>query len=622
MYFSQLAKYFSQLEAISSRLQMTEVLAQLFQELATNGQTAGDKQGTEQPSQMAISCYLMQGSLVPSYQSLEFQLSEKMLLRALAKWQALQAGQQDRKSDNLFAVVDETFAADYLPFVEPLRRRYKALGDMGSLFAEVLADKQVKQQLSISEVYQQLTAIAQAAGSGSQEKKLELLLTLLMQLDAQSAKYISRIILGKMRLGFATMTILDALSWTKTGGKADSAELERAFQKKADLGKLAESYLLTYQKLSARELVEHYQVELGVPLVAALCQRLNSSAEIVAKMGRVLAEPKYDGLRVQIHFRRAGFANGLTYQAFTRNLEDVSHMFPELASLERYLKCQTAILDSEAIGINKKTGKFVPFQETIQRKRKHGIADLAAELPIRFFVFDLLWLDGKQLVDTALEERKAKLEQTLSDSAIAEKTKYLLSDDAQKLHHFHQQQLQAGLEGAVMKKLGSQYISGRKGWRWVKIKEEEGQQGKLSDTLDCVMMGYYFGKGKRQVFGIGALLVGVLAKNADGQLLIKSISKIGTGLTDEQFRTVKKLADQYLSPDNRQPALYEVDKSLYPDRWLEPGLVLEIAADEITKSPVHSAGVALRFPRLEKIRSDKNFEQATTVEELREIKVN
>lgn len=625
MNFSQLTQYFSQLEALSSRLQMTEILANFFKEIVAEQSNIAveSSQDEGEPNEIAISCYLMQGSLVPSYQSLEFQLSEKMLLRSLAKWQSQNKLINVKESStNLFADVDEDFSSGLSSSVEVLRHRYKELGDMGTLFAEILAKKSApKEKLSISAVYQQLKNIANTSGVGSQEKKLLLLVNLLKGVDPEAGKYLSRIILGKMRLGFATMTILDALSWAKTGDKRESATLESAFQKKADLGKLAESYLLKYKDLSAQELLTHYQTELGVPVVAALCQRLNSSQEIIEKMQTVLAEAKYDGLRVQIHFKRSGFANGLNYQAFTRNLENVSHMFPELAKLEKYLSCDTAIFDSEAIGINLKTGKFLPFQETIQRKRKHGIADLAAQLPIRFFIFDLLFLDGQQLIDATLEERKEKLAAVLTDSEIAEKTKYFLTSDPVKLHQFHSQQLAEGLEGAVMKKSASKYISGRKGWRWVKIKEEEGQQGKLSDTLDCVMMGYYFGKGKRQVFGIGALLVGIVDRDKEGNLQIKTISKIGTGLSDEQFREVKKLADQHLSPDNQTPAEYLVNKNLQPDVWLKPSLVLEIAADEITKSPIHSAGVALRFPRLERIRFDKSYEQATNLEELEQIKV-
>jgi len=388
------------------------------------------------------------------------------------------------------------------------------------------------------------------------------------------------------------------------------------------LGKLALAYLVTHRQKSSQELLETYHAELGVPILPVLCQRLNSAAEIIDKMGPVIAEPKYDGLRVQLHFKRDGFAdNGLTYKAFTRNLDDVTHMFPELAGLAKQLQAKDCILDTEAVGIDRQTGGFLPFQTTIKRKRKHDVSAKAAEVPICFFAFDLLWLDGQVLLNEPLSERKTKLTEVIKPADFLRDTEYLLIDEPGKLKKFHEEQLAMGLEGAVMKQPDSAYVAGRKSWRWVKIKEEEGSQGKLTDTIDCVMMGYYFGKGKRQAFGIGALLVGVVDRDGEGNLTVKSLSKIGTGFTDEQFRQIKTLADQCGAPQGSKPLLYEVHKNLFPDVWLTPEIILEVAADEISKSPIHTAGVALRFPRLVKIRTDKKLDNATTMEELAAIHI-
>jgi len=617
MLFRDFSVYLQKIEAISSRLDITAVLADLFKDLAKNAQAK---------EEIVLATYLMQGSLVPSYLSLEFQMSEKMLIKTLARVQAKANQSKSKSKDNLFAEVDQNLFSDHATLEKKLTAEYKAMGDIGELFEKVLTESKNVQELvnqpSISEVHRSLRAIALTSGPGSQEQKIELLANLLQRLDPLSAKYISRIILGKMRLGFSTMTLIDALSFVKNNSKIDSANLEKAFFKKADLGKLAQAYLLDQRDLSSSDLLKTYQVELGVPVSPVLCQRLNSAHEIIEKMGEVIAEPKYDGLRVQIHINKEKFAdNGLTYKAFTRNLEDVTPMFPELAEVARSLAVQNCILDTEAVGIDKKTGKFLPFQETIQRKRKHGIADKAIELPICFYTFDLILLNNQVLTEEPLLVRKQKLAATVLDNAAIKKTKYALIHEPAVLKTFHEAQLKLGLEGAVMKQKDSQYIAGRKSWRWVKIKEEEGSHGKLSDTIDCLMLGYYFGKGKRQSFGIGALLVGVLSQDQNGSLVVKSLSKIGTGLTDEQFREVKKLADQHLSQANRKPLIYDVDKNLFPDVWLEPYLVLEIAADEISKSPIHSAGVALRFPRLVKIRTDKSFEEATTLKELAEIHI-
>lgn len=620
MFFKDFSVYLQRIENVSARLEITAILADLFKNLMK------DQKAKEE---LTLATYLMQGSLVPSYLSLEFQMSEKMLIKTLAFLQAKDQSSKQINEDNLFsevANVDQNLFVNQDALQQKLTANYKKIGDIGELFEKTLFElnftAKLEDQFSVQAVHAALRQIAETSGIGSQDKKVALLAQLLQKLDPLSAKYISRIILSKMRLGFSTMTLIDALSFVKTGTKSDSSNLEKAFYKKADLGKLATAYLVEYQELSSAELLKTYQVELGIPVLPVLCQRLNSAHEIIEKMGEVLAEPKYDGLRVQIHINQENFTdNGLPYKAFTRNLEDVTHMFPELAEVVQALKVKNCILDTEAIGIDQKTGKFLPFQETIQRKRKHGIDAKALEVPLCFYAFDLILLDDHVLIDEDLLNRKNKLATVLIDSAFVKKTTYSLINDPNKLKSFHEEQLRLGLEGAVMKQKNSKYVSGRKSWRWVKIKEEEGSQGKLSDTIDCIMLGYYVGKGKRQAFGIGALLVGVLDKDKSGDLHVRSLSKIGTGLTDEQFREVKKLADQNLSSKNKKPPIYDVNKNLHPDFWLEPKIVLEIAADEISKSPIHTAGVALRFPRLIKIRHDKNFEETTTLEELASIHI-
>ncbi len=616
MLFQEFSTYLQRIEQVSKRLEITEILRQLFQALVQD----------KDSEQLVLATYLMQGSLVPSYLSLEFQMSEKMLLKTLARVQAKGGVKQAPPTENLFSGIEQNVFNNEEALERELLSAYKQMGDIGELFEKTLSNLKSlvrsPQPPSIVTTHQFLGQLALTAGTGSQEKKVALLATFLEQIDPLSAKYISRIILSKMRLGFSTMTLIDALSFVKNNAKTDSANLERAFFKKADLGKLASAYLLEQADLSSEALLQTYQVEIGVPVLPVLCQRLNSATEIIEKMGEVVAEPKYDGLRVQIHINHELFADsGLPYKAFTRNLEDVTHMFPELAQIATALRVKNCILDTEAIAVDKKTGKFLSFQETIQRKRKHGVADKASELPICFYAFDLLLLDDQVLLDQELLTRKAKLADLFADHQFIKKTEYLLIADPIKLKAFHEEQLAFGLEGAVMKQKDSRYVAGRKSWRWVKIKEEEGSQGKLSDTIDCLMLGYYVGKGKRQAFGIGALLVGVLDKNETGDLVVRSLSKIGTGLTDEQFREVKNLADQHLSFNNQKPAFYDVNKNLAPDFWLEPYLVLEIAADELSKSPIHTAGVAMRFPRLVRIRYDKKFEDVTTVEELASIHI-
>ncbi|KKT34247.1 MAG: putative DNA ligase, partial [Candidatus Gottesmanbacteria bacterium GW2011_GWB1_44_11c] len=356
-------------------------------------------------------------------------------------------------------------------------------------------------------------------------------------------------------------------------------------------------------------------------VMPALCQRLNHAAEIIEKMGEVAAEQKFDGTRVQIHFKRKGFGDGATVKTYTRNLEENSQMFPELSRLGEWVKGDEAVFDSEAVGIDIKTGQILPFQVTITRKRKHGVSETAKAIPLRFYLFDILAFDGRTLLAEPYFERRKVLAEAIKENKTVVVDETHRTSDPVELHKWHEEYLAEGFEGAVIKKWDGPYLPGRQGWNWVKIKEKEGSTG---DTLDLVVMGYYRGRGKRTVFGLGAFLVGVRKddppsrKATEGQGKVVTIAKIGTGLSDDQFRDLKKRLDGLVVAE--MPKEYEVDKALVADVWVEPKVVVEIAADEITKSPVHSAGVALRFPRLVKFRDDKDLAGVTTLAEVEEIR--
>lgn len=592
MNFSKFASYLQRLETISSRLKMTQILAELFQKLDTD--------------EIEVASYLMQGRLVPLYKKMEFNLSVKMMIRALAKIDSSDKGKHRHSTTtNLFGETDSSAQEDQV------KKRYKKLGDLG-LVAEELQTKS-SCSLDIVEVFESLQKIATDSGQGSQDRKVLGLVALLNQLDKVSAKFVVRIVIGKLRLGFSTMTMIDALSWAVKGDKSESKFLEETYNKKADVGKLAKNYLSLKRKSQTdrfKTLNRLYSIEVGIPVVPALCQRLNTSKEVVEKMSTVIAEPKYDGMRIQLHFKKRVHQDEQPVNLFTRNLDNVTHMFPELVTAAQQLDCQSALLDGEMIGYDKKTHKLLPFQQTITRRRKHGVSQKQKDVPVKLFAFDILALNGKSLLNTPLRKRKDFLKQVIGRNKVIVNAPFKIFTDPQKLKTFHQAQLDAGMEGVVSKQVDSIYQSGRKGWSWVKTKESEGTSGKLADTLDVVVMGYYAGRGKRTSFGLGAILVGIVTQEK-----VLSIAKIGTGLSDEQLKQMKTKLDA-IKVKNKPSQYQKVAKTLVPDVWVDPQLVIEVAADEITKSPTHAAGVALRFPRMTQVRSDKSWAQATTLEEV------
>lgn len=568
MLFSRLAAYLDRLDHTRSRNVITEVLSELFREA--------------KPGEIGKLCYLLQGRVAPLYEAVEFGLAEKFIIRAIAK------------------------AHDVS--VEAVGEQFKKLGDIGQA-AEVFQKGNGK-EIEVGRVFELLTDIAKSHGLGSQEKKITLLADLFSYTDARSSRYLARIPLDKLRLGFSETTMLDALSWMLGGDKTLRSKLEDAYNVHPDIGFVAE----TVKKFGIEGL-RSVKAIVGSPVLAELCQRLPTADEMVKKMGEVAIEPKYDGVRVQIHVIQDR-KHGVKVTTFSRNLENTTVMFPELSDVGQQLDAKEVILDGEAVGLDPKTGKLVSFQETTKRKRKHNIFQAQQSVPLRFYVFDILYKDGCDLLATPLSERRNILLKTVKSGRLLVISPQMVVTTAREIREYHDKQIQAGLEGAVVKKWNSPYEPGRRGFSWVKFKEEEGKVGKLTDTIDAVIMGYYFGEGKRTGFGIGALLVGV--RKDDGFV---TITKIGTGVSDELWRDLQK--NLHLIGTKEMPKEYfGVHKMFIPDVWVIPKMVIEIAGDDLTKSSTHGAMFAVRFPRLVRIRTDKKPDNATTTKEVAKMFVN
>jgi DNA ligase-1 len=306
-------------------------------------------------------------------------------------------------------------------------------------------------------------------------------------------------------------------------------------------------------------------------------------------------------------------------------LEETTHSFPELVQgLLDQIDADSVILDSEALAYHVDSQEFFPFQETTKRRRKYGIEEMAAQLPLRAFVFDILYKNGESLLDLPVRERLEILENTVKKNVSSERADTLIVsesrfiDTAEPLGLMLEEALTSGLEGLVIKKVDSPYEAGARNFNWVKLKHTASEQ--LKDTVDCVVLGYIYGRGKRVAFGVGALLVGLYDKERD---VFVSVSKIGTGLTDAEWVEVRERCDKLVSQD--KPARIESD--ITPSVWVEPEVVIEVLADEITRSPLHTAGrtetepgYALRFPRLVSFRdADKRPEDATNVMEIKEL---
>jgi DNA ligase-1 len=293
-------------------------------------------------------------------------------------------------------------------------------------------------------------------------------------------------------------------------------------------------------------------------------------------------------------------------------------MFPELVAAAAGLAAKSVILDGEAIAYDPDSEEFVPFQETTARRRKEGIAEFAASVPMRAFVFDVMFRDGSDLTPLPYERRFEIVQELVRESDTLVTAPLMKTDSAEVLTRELLDNISKGLEGVVVKRMDSPYQAGARNFNWVKLKRNT--SGQLTDTIDVVLLGYYRGKGKRAEFGAGALLAGVYDADKDEFV---TISKLGTGLSDQGWRDIhKRFASLEIA---EKPA--RVNSTFVPDAWLEPAIVVEVLADEITPSPRHTAGMsgdrpgfALRFPRIVSLRTaDKKPEDATSVREIREM---
>jgi DNA ligase-1 len=566
MRFDGLAAYLERLEATSARNELVRILSELY--------------GACSVDEIEPITYLIQGRLAPFFAPVEIGLGERLLISAMAM--------------------------AYRTPKDEISATYRQLGDLG-VTAQGLAAATEHQPPPVVEVHRRLSEIAATSGEGSLQRKLDLFASLLGDMDPISAKHLVRITTGKMRLGIGDPTVLDALSFAKKGDRSLRPVLEAAYNRTSDLGLIARTLWA-----EGEGGVEALSVTVGRPLRSQLAERLPDPDAVIKKMGLVGVQPKYDGFRVQIH------KDGDRVSIFSRNLENMTEMFPELVAAAGSLDAGSVILDGEAIAYNPESEEYVPFQETMGRRRKHGIEQFALRVPLRAFVFDVMFRDGSDLTSLPYESRLAMVDELVSGSETLIPAPLTRTDSADVLRKELLEYISRGLEGVVAKRLDSPYQAGARNFNWVKLKRNT--SGQLNDTIDVVLLGYYRGKGRRADFGAGALLAGVYDSDRDEFV---TLSKIGTGLSDAGWRELYDRA-RALEVEQR-PA--RVSSILVPDVWLKPEIVVEVLADEITPSPRHTAGMtadeaglALRFPRIVSFRgADKRPEDTTTVREILEM---
>ena len=583
MQFGDLAEVFDRLEKTSSRLEMTDILAEFFRNV--------------KPEEIRKTIYLSVGRLHPDFVPLELGMADKLVLKAIASV----SGRRSEEVEDLW-----TKTGDPGEVAEMLIAKKKQM----TLFSE---------PLSFQNVIEGLTAIENASGKDSQDKKMKLLARMLHDSSPLEARYLCRIVTGRMRVGAGTMTAMDALA-SAFASKEDRPDIERAFNITCDMGLVAET--LASGGLDA---VKGIEVSVGNPVKVMLAERLRSLPEIMERLGGKCAfEYKYDGIRVQAHIKKGpgGFV-----KLFSRRLEDLTSNFPDIGeALLRQLKGREAIVEGECVAYDPDTGTLQPFQNVTHRRKKHGMEKAVEDIPVRIFLFDMLYCNGEDYTLKPYSFRRMRLESSFKDDDSERYdrigyTSRAIIDSDEKAQKFFDGAIAARCEGIMAKSLSedSVYRAGSRGFLWIKYKKDYTQA--LVDSFDLTVVGAFYGMGKR-AGKYGALLMAAYDPDTGR---FGTACKLGTGFDDAFLDAMPGLLEKYRC--ETKPA--SLDAEMVPDVWFIPGVVLEVTAADISLSPIHTiaygtvkedAGLGLRFPRFTgRVRDDKTPEQCTTASEIVEF---
>ncbi|MGQ9788679.1 MAG: ATP-dependent DNA ligase [Candidatus Hadarchaeaceae archaeon] len=473
------------------------------------------------------------------------------------------------------------------------------IGDMGEVARRLMEKKKqvalFTEKLTVKKVFEGIRRLPEITGEGSVDRKILAISELLTSSQPLEAKFIVRTVLGDLRIGVAEGRLRDAIA---TAFNVDPEEVEHAYMLTTDYSLVARAAAEDGAK-GLRQL----GVIVGHPVNPMLAQRAEDIDEIVERMkGKAAFEIKLDGIRIQVH------KDGEKIFLFTRRMENYTEMFPDLiAPLRKALKTNRTIVDGELVALDKKTGKPMPFQEVLKRRRKYGVERSAEAIPVEYNVFDVLLVENKTMLDEPYTKRRETVEKIVEEiEGRVKVVEQRVLSDAGEIKEFCDYAIKIGHEGLVAKDLRSTYRAGRREFLWLKLKP-------WLETLDLVVVGALFGKGKRAGF-FGSYVLAALDSDTGK---FKTVTKCGSGYTDEDLVELTKMFKELQIKGPHEDVEIEIDCDVY----FKPELVFETAYEEIQVSPEekHTSGMGLRFPRFLRVREDRRPEEATTVQEIQEL---
>ncbi len=559
MDYSILVDKYEKLEAVSSKLTKADIIAEFLK--------------TVPAVELSKIVLLLQGRVFHSYSEFELGIATQMAIKAISK----ASGFSTEKVGEIF----------------------KKTGDLGLTAEQCVKGKKqaslLKKKLTIDNVFENLQKLATITGKGSQDKKLNLIAELIISAQPNEARYIVRTVLGELRVGAAEGIIRDAIvkaflideKSTKEEKEKATETVDYASNILSDFGEVAD--IAKEKGISGLKKVK---IQLGKSIQVMLGLAAEKIEDVTKEFGKVIAEYKYDGARVQCHKK-----NDKVW-IYTRRLENVTAQFPDIVKLAKEgLKADECIVEGEALGVDKK-GKPMPFQVLSQRiHRKYEIDRMVKEIPVQVNLFDIVYLDGKILFDKPLKERREILEKIVKPiPGKLQLAKQIVSDDEKELEKFYEEALNAKQEGIFLKVLDSSYIFGRHVGGWYKIKP-------VMETLDLVVVGATWGEGARAKW-LTSYELACRAPNA-GKFL--RCGMMSTGLNEDEYKMVTSVLKPLI--------LEEKGRTVK----VKPKVVIEVKYQEIQKSLNYESGMALRFPAFSRIREDKGPNEVDTLERVKSL---
>ncbi|MBU0536606.1 MAG: ATP-dependent DNA ligase [Nanoarchaeota archaeon] len=582
MKYSELAMVYESLESTTKRLEKTWIISRFLKKTSIDD--------------LPPIILLLQGRVFPTWDESKIGVAARMVLKAV----------------NVASGIS----------VEKIESEWKKIGDIGKV-AEKLIDKKKQktlfsQELSVSKVFNNLRKLPELEGQGSVDQKVQLIAELLTSSTPIEARYIIRTVLEDLRVGVADGTIRDAIVWaffekdinlnydekeksinpeSREKYNEYSEAVQSAYNVCNDFSAVAEAV-----KKSGLEGLGKIKLRTGKPIKVMLYQKATGIENAFERVGKPAAlEFKYDGFRIQAHKKSGKII------LYTRRLEEVTKQFPDvLECVKNNVRADEFIIDSEAVGFDQKTGKYLPFQSISQRiKRKHNIDEMAQKFPVELNVFDIVSYNGKNMMKEPYLKRRDILEKMIKqEPKKILLAKQIITDDLKKAEKFYKQSLDAGEEGIMVKKLDGIYKPGSRVGFGVKVKP-------VMETLDLVIVGAEWGTGKRS----GWLSSFILAcRDTDtGEFL--EIGRVGTGIKELEGSgvTFEQLTEML------KPLITEEKGRIVK---IKPRIIIEINYEEIQKSPTYSSGYALRFPRLVKLRDDKGADEASEIDFVEDLYYN